>query len=80
MAFRSEGCGTPVRTGRAERQRTTLASLCARAVSLDESTRCRPDRKVRACYQELQRLHDATARALGATFTAHRQWRQAAGS
>ncbi len=57
-------------------RRTALAGLCARAVSLDESTRCRPNRKVRARYQGLQQLHDATARALGATFTAHRQWRQ----
>jgi xylulokinase len=58
----------------------TLAKLCVRAVSLDESTRCRPNRKVHTRYQALQQLHDATARALGATFTAHRQWRQIAGT
>ena len=54
-------------------QRTPLARLCAPAVTLDESTRCRPNRKVRARYQALQQLHDATARSLGASFTAHRR-------
>jgi len=54
-------------------QRTTLTSLCAQTVSLDESTRCQPDKKVRARYLALQQLHDATARALSATFTAHRR-------
>ena len=54
-------------------QRTTLASLCAQAVSLDESTRCLPDRKAVAGYQKLQQLHDASARTLAATFTVHRK-------
>jgi predicted NodU family carbamoyl transferase len=61
-------------------QRTTLASLCAGAVSLDESTRCPPNRKNQRRYRELQQLHDATARALGASFTAHRRWLQAHGA
>jgi hypothetical protein len=56
-------------------RRVTLASLCAQAVSLDESTRCRPERTAVAGYQKLQQLHDTTARTLGATFTAHRKWR-----
>ena len=54
-------------------QRTTLASLCAQAVNLDEATRCLPDRKAVARYQKLQQLHDASARTLAATFTAHRK-------
>lgn len=56
--------------------RTTLASLCAKAVSLDESTRCKPDRKAHARYAALQELHDGTARALGVQFAAHRRLRQ----
>jgi xylulokinase len=56
-------------------RRVTLASLCAQAVSLDESTRCRPERTAVAGYQKLQQLHDTTAHTLGATFTAHRKWR-----
>jgi xylulokinase len=56
--------------------RVTLASLCARAVHLDESTRCKPDRKAHARYLVLQELHDGTARALGAQFSAHRRLRQ----
>jgi sugar (pentulose or hexulose) kinase len=53
--------------------RTTLASLCAHSVSLDESTRCRPDRKMHARYLAMQQLHDATAQALAEKFTSHRQ-------
>jgi D-xylulose kinase len=53
--------------------RTTLATLCARAVSLDESTRCKPDRKAHARYVALQHLHDATALSLGENFISHRQ-------
>ena len=55
--------------------RTTLASLCARAVSLDESTRCRPDRKALVRYRAIQHLHDDTARTLGEKFTAQRRLR-----
>jgi sugar (pentulose or hexulose) kinase len=55
--------------------RVTLASLCARAVALDESTRCKPDRKAHARYLALQELHDGTARALGEQFEAHRRLR-----
>ena len=54
-------------------QRTPLATLCAPAISLDESTRCRPDKKVRARYEALQGLHDTTARSLVGSFSAHRR-------
>ena len=57
--------------------RTTLASLCVLSVSLDESTRCKPDRKLHARYLTLQQLHDDTARTLGENFTTHRQLRRA---
>jgi sugar (pentulose or hexulose) kinase len=56
-------------------QRTALADLCAQAVSLDESTRCVPDKKAAVRYQKLQQLHDATAVTLGATFSAQRKFR-----
>ncbi len=60
-------------------KRTTLAALCKQVVSLDESTRCKPNRKLRARYDALQALHDEAAQKLGATFAAHRQWRNKQG-
>jgi xylulokinase len=36
-----------------------LAKLCARSVSLDESTRCVPDKKRAALYRERQDFFDA---------------------
>jgi len=47
-----------------------LAELCKRSVSLDESTRCVPDRARAALYRERQRFHDGLALDLRRAFEA----------
>jgi xylulokinase len=47
-----------------------LAELCSRSVSLDESTRCIPDRKNAALYRARQGFHDALAADLLRAFEA----------
>jgi xylulokinase len=49
---------------------SALAALCARSVSLDESTRCIPDRKRAALYKARQKLHDDLASDLRRAFEA----------
>jgi len=49
---------------------SALAALCARSVSLDESTRCVPDRKSTALYRSRQQFHDALAADLRRAFEA----------
>ena len=47
-----------------------LAALCARSVSVDESTRCAPDRKRAALYRERQHFHDRLCGDLRGAFEA----------
>jgi xylulokinase len=47
---------------------TSLAALCARSVSVDESTRCTPDRQRAALYRRRQAAHDALCSDLGRAF------------
>jgi xylulokinase len=47
-----------------------LAELCARSVSVDESTRCAPDRKRAALYRKRQRFHDRLCCDLRGAFEA----------
>jgi len=49
--------------------RQSLPALAARAVKIDARTRCRPDRKRHALYQELQDRQDNLGRALRPFFT-----------
>jgi xylulokinase len=51
-------------------QKTSLAGLCARAVTLDESSRCVPDKKNAALYRGMQERHDALTLALKPFFKA----------
>lgn len=44
--------------------KTRLADLAARCVAVNESTRCRPDRRRHALYRERQAKQDALSRAL----------------
>jgi xylulokinase len=47
-----------------------LAALCAKCVSLDESTRCSPDRKRAALYRKRQQFHDGLGADLRRAFEA----------
>ena len=47
-----------------------LAALCARSVSVDESTRCAPDRKRAALYRKRQHFHDRLCGDLRGAFEA----------
>jgi len=49
-----------LRSGR----KTPLAELCARAVAVDETSRCAPEKRHRALYARMQERHDALTRAL----------------
>jgi xylulokinase len=62
-ALQAAWCDSPGR-GKA----AALAELCARSVSLDESTRCAPDRARAAAYRRLQGSFDALSRDLGRAF------------
>jgi xylulokinase len=47
-----------------------LAALCARSVSVDESTRCAPDRRRAALYRKRQQFHDRLCCDLRGAFEA----------
>ena len=47
-----------------------LAELCSRAVSLDESTRCVPDKKRHAVYRARQKFYDRLGGDLRGAFEA----------
>jgi xylulokinase len=64
-ALQAAWCDSPGRGSGA-----ALAGLCARSVSLDESTRCVPDKGRAALYRERQRSHDALAGDLNRAFEA----------
>ncbi|HEY1848733.1 MAG TPA: xylulokinase [Opitutaceae bacterium] len=64
-ALQAAWCDTDGRGGAG-----TLAKLCERSVSLDESTRCRPDRKRAALYRGRQELHDRLGSDLRPAFEA----------
>jgi xylulokinase len=64
-ALQAAWCDSPGRGSGA-----ALAALCARAVSLDESTRCVPDGKRAALYRARQQLHDGLTKDLGRAFEA----------
>lgn len=49
---------------------TALAELCARCVSVDESTRCVPDRKRNVLYRRRQQFHDRLGADLRSAFEA----------
>ncbi len=49
---------------------SALAKLCDRAVSLDESTRCLPERKHRAVYRQRQEFYDRLGLDLRGAFEA----------
>src|ERR1700677_2935066 len=64
-ALQAAWCDSPGRGSGA-----ALAGLCATSVSLDESTRCVPDKGRAALYRERQRSHDALAADLRRAFEA----------
>jgi xylulokinase len=64
-ALQAAWCDSPGRGSAA-----ALAKLCARSVSLDEATRCVPDRKRSALYRERQRFHDGLGADLRRAFEA----------
>jgi xylulokinase len=64
-ALQAAWCDSPGRGSGA-----ALAALCARSVSLDESTRCVPDRGRAALYRERQKFHDGLAGDLRWAFEA----------
>jgi len=64
-ALQAAWCDSPARgSGPA------LAELCARSVSVDESTRCSPDRKRAALYRKRQDFHDRLCSDLRGAFEA----------
>jgi xylulokinase len=64
-ALQAAWCDSPGRGSGA-----ALAELCKRSVSLDESTRCVPDRARAALYRERQSFHDGLALDLRRAFGA----------
>ncbi|HKX27164.1 MAG TPA: xylulokinase [Blastocatellia bacterium] len=50
-----------------------IEELCDRLVTLDESTRARPEPGRVKLYEQLQSLHNRVVRDLGPAFTAHRK-------
>jgi len=52
--------------------KNALEQLVEKAVAIDESTRCLPDRKRHALYKKLQDRHDALSRSLREAFEIHR--------
>ncbi|MFN9742375.1 MAG: xylulokinase [Acidobacteriota bacterium] len=52
---------------------TTIQSIGDRYVSLNESTRTRPDQHRVAIYRQMQELHNRLVADLGRSFSAHRQ-------
>jgi xylulokinase len=64
-ALQAAWCDSPGRGSGA-----ALSSLCAGAVSLDESTRCAPDRQRAALYRERQKFHDRLTDDLRPAFEA----------
>jgi xylulokinase len=64
-ALQAAWCDSPGRGSGA-----ALAELCAKSVSLDESTRCAPDGKRAALYRKRQRFHDRLGTDLRRAFEA----------
>jgi xylulokinase len=64
-ALQAAWCDSPGRGSGA-----ALAGLCARSVSLDEATRCRPDPKRAALYRKRQEFHDRLGLDLRRAFEA----------
>jgi xylulokinase len=64
-ALQAAWCDSPGRGSPA-----SLAALCARSVSLDESTRCVPDKARAALYRKRQQFHDALGADLRRAFEA----------
>jgi xylulokinase len=64
-ALQAAWCDSPGRGSGA-----ALAGLCARSVSLDESTRCMPDRRRVALYRERQGFYDGLGTDLRRAFEA----------
>jgi xylulokinase len=64
-ALQAAWCDSPGRGSGA-----ALSALCARSVSLDESTRCVPDRKSAALYRVRQAFHDRLTDDLRPAFEA----------
>src|SRR5208282_4868585 len=64
-ALQAAWCDSPGRGSGA-----ALAELCARSVSLDESTRCVPDAKRRALYRKRQESFDSLGADLRGAFDA----------
>jgi xylulokinase len=62
-ALQAAWCDSPGRGSGA-----ALAGLCGRCVSLDESTRCVPDRKRAALYKKRQQFHDRLSAGLRGAF------------
>jgi len=51
---------------------TTIEEICARFVTLDETTRVKPDLQRAELYRKMQVLHDRLAHDLKDTFSSHR--------
>jgi xylulokinase len=64
-ALQAAWCDSPGRGSAA-----ALAALCARSVSLDESTRCLPDKKAAALFRKRQGFHDRICADLRGAFEA----------
>ena len=64
-ALQAAWCDSPGRGSGA-----ALAELCARSVSVDESTRCAPDRNRAALYRRRQQFHDRLCSDLRGAFEA----------
>jgi xylulokinase len=64
-ALQAAWCDSPGRGSGA-----ALAKLCGQCVSLDESTRCAPDRKSAALYRRRQQFHDRLGADLRGAFEA----------
>lgn len=52
---------------------TTIEEICSHLISLDETTRTKPDAARSRQYNQMQEVHDLIARDLTAAFTAHRR-------
>ncbi len=55
-------------------EKTSLPALCQRFVQTDSRTKCVPDKKKAALYQELQHIHNALSASLKPAFHLHRRF------
>lgn len=54
-------------------QSDSIEDLCRRYITLDETTRVKPDAQRASLYSQMQNLHDQIVRDLGQAFSAHRR-------